>query len=640
MKKIFLYGLFYLTSFCWAADQNPLNQEFDTLFEHLKMYREQDKESLMVASGKKALLIAEALKDHAAKAKVYIAMGNYYCDKNESSSSAYDYYYKAYRSYSQTKDAVKMAKTLLRLAILEKNTRNYLKSKESCFLALELLGNKPTEFLESIYNNLGIVYGELKDVKTSVIYHKKALALRLYNKQEELTVQSYNNIATAYVDNGDLDNATVYFKKGLSYRATTLQQFPEEYARLLDNYTHLQFLQGKKEVLPNFFKALSIREKCEHQAGIIISYLHLAVYYQELNQLPLSNTYAQKAYQKASQSKNYRDILSALAILEANSQFVKNYKKALEYANKHKQIVDYLAKEELKINEKFADIRYLASQKQKVNEKLQLQNKKERQKAAQLKKYSKILLFVLLLVVILGVFYLMYTQLKAKEKEILKQQKEQEAEKQITYLLLEQQVFAEKAKQKEQQRIAYDLHDSVAGKLSGMKLQMDNLSIKATAFLQPKLDSLVNQMEDVVQEIQAIVYDLNNQKIAEISFAKVLKELILQQNAAQCKAFIVGLDLNWDSISNSIKIVCYYVVQQALRNVEQHAQATQVKIIFELKDKQLIMQIIDNGKGFDTKSTANMGIPSMQKRVISVSGTFQIHSKQNQGTTIIITFPL
>lgn len=640
MKKTFLYLFFYLTSFCWAADQKPLNQEFDTLFEHLKKYREQDRESQMLACGKKALLIAEALDDYSKKAKVYIALGNYYSDKNESSITAYDYYYKAYRSYSHTKDAVKMAKTLLRLAILEKNTKNYLKSKESCFLALELLGDTPNEFLESIYNNLGIVYGELQDVKTALMYHKKALTLRIQDNQQELILQSYNNIATAYMDNGDLNNAVSYFKKGLSYPATILHQFPEENARLLDNYTHLQFLQGKKEVLPNLLKALSIREKCEHQAGIIISYLHLATYYQDLNQLHLSNTYAQKAYQKASQTKNYRDVLTALTILEANSRYLKNYKKALEYANKHKQIVDYLAKEELKINEKFADIRYLASQKQKVNEKLQLQNKKERQKAAQLKKYSKMLLIALLLVVILGVFYLKYTQLKAKEKEVLKLQKEQEAENQITHLLLEQQVFAEKAKQKEQQRIAYDLHDSVAGKLSGMKLQMDNLSIKATTLLQPKLDSLVNQMEDVVQEIQAIVYDLNNQKIAEISFAKVLKELILQQSAAQCNVEIVGLDLDWNSISNSIKIVCYYVVQQALRNVEQHAEATHVKVIFDLKDKQLIMQIIDNGKGFDTKSNSNIGIPSMQKRVESVSGTFQIDSKQTLGTSIIINFPL
>ena len=284
-------------------------------------------------------------------------------------------------------------------------------------MALELLGDKPSEFLESIYNNLGIVYGELQDVKTSVMYHKKTLALRMQDNQQELILQSYNNIATAYLDNGDLNNAASYYKKGLSYPLIILQQFPEEYARLIDNFSHLQFLQGKKEVLPDLLKALSIREKCGHQAGIIISYLHLASYYQDLNQLPLSNTYADKAYQKAYQTKNYRDVLSALAILEANSQYLKNYKKALEYANKHKQTVDYLAHEELKINEKFADIRYQASQKDKENKSLWLQNKEQQLLTEKRKKYLYLTIGIFGVVSLSGIGYFQYSKMEQKQKE-------------------------------------------------------------------------------------------------------------------------------------------------------------------------------------------------------------------------------
>ena len=634
MKKTFLYLFFYLTSFCWAADQKPLNQEFDTLFEHLKKYREQDRESQMLTSGKKALLIAETLDDYAAKAKIYIALGNYYSDKNESSIIAYDYYYKAYRSYSHTKDAVKMAKTLLRLAILEKNTKNYLKSKESCFLALELLGDKPSEFLESIYNNLGIVYGELQDVKTAVMYHKKALALRMQDNQQELILQSYNNIATAYLDNGDLNNAASYYKKGLSYPATILQQFPEEYARLLDNFSHLQFLQGKKEVLPNLLKALSIREKCEHQAGIIISYLHLASYYQDLNQLPLSNTYAQKAYQKANQTKNYRDVLTALTILEANSQYLKNYKKALEYANKHKQIVDYLAHEELKINEKFADIRYQASQKDKENKSLWLQNKEQQLLTVKQKKYLYLTLCVFGVVLLSGVGYFQYSKMEQKQKE-------QKAASEIIRLLFERQEATEKAKQMEQERIANDLHDSIAGKLSGLMLKLDTISVSSPKEIKSKLDPTVEHLEAILKELQHIVHDMNEQQLISISYPLLIAELanqhLIDKTIISCE---IDSTIDWDKISSRVKLAIYYIVQQGVRNINEHSNALQGSVELTLNHLNLLLTIMDNGIGMKKEITLGMGISGMKKRAQEVGGNFEIVSTKNNGTTICIKIPV
>ena len=634
MKKTFLYLFFYLTSFCWAADQKPLNQEFDTLFEHLKKYREQDRESQMLTSGKKALLIAETLDDYAAKDKIYIALGNYYSYKNESSIIAYDYYYKAYRSYSHTKDAVKMAKTLLRLAILEKNTKNYLKSKESCFLALELLGDKPSEFLESIYNNLGIVYGELQDVKTAVMYHKKALALRMQDNQQELILQSYNNIATAYLDNGDLNNAASYYKKGLSYPATILQQFPEEYARLLDNFSHLQFLQGKKEVLPNLLKALSIREKCEHQAGIIISYLHLASYYQDLNQLPLSNTYAQKAYQKANQTKNYRDVLTALTILEANSQYLKNYKKALEYANKHKQIVDYLAHEELKINEKFADIRYQASQKDKENKSLWLQNKEQQLLTVKQKKYLYLTLCVFGVVLLSGVGYFQYSKMEQKQKE-------QKAASEIIRLLFERQEATEKAKQMEQERIANDLHDSIAGKLSGLMLKLDTISVSSPKEIKSKLDPTVEHLEAILKELQHIVHDMNEQQLISISYPLLIAELanqhLIDKTIISCE---IDSTIDWDKISSRVKLAIYYIVQQGVRNINEHSNALQGSVELTLNHLNLLLTIMDNGIGMKKEITLGMGISGMKKRAQEVGGNFEIVSTKNNGTTICIKIPV
>lgn len=634
MKVLLFYFFFFFSGFSWAIDLKSSQQKLDSLLEQVKKHREENNEKLMLLDGKRAILIAESLGDNLTKAKVYVALGNYYYDKNQSSVVAYDYYYKAYRAYSYEKQAEKMAKTLLRLAIVEKNNRNFLKSKESSFLALELLKGQSTDFLDTLYNNLGIVFGELQDLKQAFFYHQKALALRIKNNQQELILQSYNNIATAYLENGKLSKAILFYQKGLSYPRLILEQYPQEYARLLDNYSYLQFLQGQKQVLPNLLKALSIRENCDDKAGVLSSYLHLASYYQKLNQLDLSNSYAYKTYQRAFQTKNYRDVLSALEVLEANSQKLNEYKKALEYAKTQQQILDILTSEELKISEKFADIRYAASQKERENKVLKLQNKEQQLLTEKRKKYLYLAIGIFGVVLLSGIGYFQYSKMEQKQKE-------QKAASEIIRLLFERQEATEKAKQMEQERIANDLHDSIAGKLSGLMLKLDTISVSSPKEIKSKLDPTVEHLEAILKELQHIVHDMNEQQLISISYPLLIAELanqhLIDKTIITCE---IDSTIDWDKISSQVKLVIYYIVQQGVRNINEHSNALQGSVELKLNHPNLLLTIMDNGIGLKKEITLGMGISGMKKRAQEVGGNFEIVSTKNNGTTISIKIPV
>ncbi|WP_228408206.1 MULTISPECIES: tetratricopeptide repeat protein [unclassified Chryseobacterium] len=608
----------------------------------LKKYWNTDRSDSMLYHGEQALVLARALGDKQLEGRVNVYLGSHFYEQNESSSTAYYYFRKAYQAYRQAKDTLKMAKTLLRMGILEKNTRQFIKSKESCIQALEFIGNKKTDFADELYNNLGITYNELGDLQRCVSYYKKSLELREQSGNNELILQTLNNMATAYKTHKDFTNSAYYYSRALQYPLAVLEKYPEEYARIIDNNAHLHFLQQKNNnVLKDYLKALEIRKKIGHDAGIVISKLHLAEYYRRSGDYEKSNSYAQQAHTLAQNTGNYRDALTAMELLSSNYKNSGKLPEALRYAKGYDSLLKKVYHKELNVGEKFADIRYESKEKEKENKDLKLRNQLQQLKARQQRIYLYAALGLLVLLIITSVLYVRYSRLKAREKSLLMQQKELEAEKEIESLLLQQQGFAEKAKQREQERISHDLHDSIAGKISGTMLGLDALASQSESPVKEKLDTSVQYMKSILDELGSIVYDMNRQKIIDVSYKSLLEQLIDNQLSRSTRSSLtIASDLDWNRVSNRIKIACYYIIQQGLRNIQQHACASEAEVKCYQKNQKFHLEILDNGIGIDPDKPSNIGIPGMKKRTESVGGTFSLHTEKSKGTTLYCTFPL
>jgi chemotaxis family two-component system sensor kinase Cph1 len=93
-----------------------------------------------------------------------------------------------------------------------------------------------------------------------------------------------------------------------------------------------------------------------------------------------------------------------------------------------------------------------------------------------------------------------------------------------------------------------------------------------------------------------------------------------------------------------IEINLYRIAQEALNNVYKHAQATQVDVILEHRDKSLVLIIEDNGQGFSPNEKINieegLGLISMRERAALVGGELEIESTPGKGTTIFARIPI
>ena len=99
--------------------------------------------------------------------------------------------------------------------------------------------------------------------------------------------------------------------------------------------------------------------------------------------------------------------------------------------------------------------------------------------------------------------------------------------------------------------------------------------------------------------------------------------------------------INWDDISNKNKIHIYRIIQETIHNIYKHANATLLKISFELKKNVICLTITDNGSGFDVNKTkSGIGLKNINARVNEINGEIFITSEKEIGTTVKINVPI
>jgi signal transduction histidine kinase len=93
-------------------------------------------------------------------------------------------------------------------------------------------------------------------------------------------------------------------------------------------------------------------------------------------------------------------------------------------------------------------------------------------------------------------------------------------------------------------------------------------------------------------------------------------------------------------LPDAVRLTAYRVVEEALGNTVKHAAATRVDVSLHDSDRGLLLEVVDNGRGFDPRQTqAGLGLGSMAARVGRVGGTWSIESAPGQGTRVSAVLP-
>lgn len=109
----------------------------------------------------------------------------------------------------------------------------------------------------------------------------------------------------------------------------------------------------------------------------------------------------------------------------------------------------------------------------------------------------------------------------------------------------------------------------------------------------------------------------------------------------ECEFIINGKSDLTNRLSEQKKIILFRMVQEGLQNIIKHAKATRVLLMMESKENEVVVQLTDNGEGFDAGIAENLGlgIENIKKRARMAGGEAVIFSRIGEGTSIAIQIP-
>lgn len=195
----------------------------------------------------------------------------------------------------------------------------------------------------------------------------------------------------------------------------------------------------------------------------------------------------------------------------------------------------------------------------------------------------------------------------------------------------------------ERTRIALDLHDSLGHALTTLGVHLENadrlaaVDAERTRAYITRAGALTSEILSDVRETVAMLHD------GEETQAAPLSSLLDRLRSDFAAAYPV--DVHWcvalerEPLGRSALVV-YRVLQEALTNVNRHAQAHRVSVEVRGDNDRVFLCVEDDGRGFVHGESISHGLASMRNRVEAVAGTIDISSTPGAGTRVHASFPL
>jgi signal transduction histidine kinase len=207
------------------------------------------------------------------------------------------------------------------------------------------------------------------------------------------------------------------------------------------------------------------------------------------------------------------------------------------------------------------------------------------------------------------------------------------------------------AQERERKLIAGEIHDSMGASLAATKFKVDT-ALKEMGEGNPQakaaLESVVPIIQGTIEEARRIQMSLRPSMLDDLGILATINWFCRQFESTYSNIHVKReIDIQEQEVPESLKIVIYRVLQEALNNIAKHSKAPVVLLLLQKANQAIQLVIRDSGEGFDLeevssrKGTAKgLGLDSMRERAELSGGSFLIESSKGAGTVIRATWPI
>ncbi len=199
----------------------------------------------------------------------------------------------------------------------------------------------------------------------------------------------------------------------------------------------------------------------------------------------------------------------------------------------------------------------------------------------------------------------------------------------------------------ERQRMARDLHDTLAQGVVGIIMQLEAIQVHLQKGNTERAHEIVSSSMDnartTLAEAREVIDDLRFQSTEEADFTHMLKSEVARFQTAT--GIMVELEISIPyELSPLYMEHTLHIVRECLTNIARHAEAQHVHLEFDAEGDTIRIRVADDGQGMDTiqigKQPGHYGLLGMNERVRIMNGHMNIVPNQPQGTVIEIEIPL
>ncbi len=195
----------------------------------------------------------------------------------------------------------------------------------------------------------------------------------------------------------------------------------------------------------------------------------------------------------------------------------------------------------------------------------------------------------------------------------------------------------------ERERLAREIHDTIAQSLAGVVAQLQAAEGSADAQdVRRRVARATELARTALVEARRSVQDLTPAELADAGLADALSRLVASwrdDHGVEASFVVVG---DATALHSEVEATLLRIAQEALANVAKHASASRVGVTLTFDETDVILDVRDDGSGFDPaapRRSSSFGLGVMRERAQRLAGTFTLESAAGAGTAVSASIP-
>jgi signal transduction histidine kinase len=201
--------------------------------------------------------------------------------------------------------------------------------------------------------------------------------------------------------------------------------------------------------------------------------------------------------------------------------------------------------------------------------------------------------------------------------------------------------------EEERIRLANDMSDEIGQGLTGIKMDVvlaqRHLAEGKLPDATQHLVAAVHNLDALIRSARHIAGYLRPSVLDDFGLTAAVEGQLAEFERQSIATTTLRTEVDETRLTKSVSTAAFRVLQEALRNILQHANASEVDVSLATTDGHLVLEVRDNGRGFapaDLNKPQSMGVLSMRERALQLGGSLDVAGAPGKGARLTLILPV